>query len=211
MENAILGSRNLIALDVANEFELEREVRKASSRKELRCPDKSCTSPILRYCHGEIKGAYFAHLTNDRCDYADFDKNDTSVFRLLRLKLYRYFSRLGYNVECEGKILEHHYSQLFFELQSGSKMALEFGSKQTTANLIDILTDEYDRAGVSVRWLVISDTNYGNKENELFYLKRYLINKSNKNEYIIINKEGTMVSQSRWDCDKYEYNGHHIF
>lgn len=87
MGNAVWRDRNLIASDVANEFELERVIRKASGRKELICPDKRCKSPIVRYCHGEIRGAYFAHLTNDKCDYADFDKNDTTVFRLLRLKL----------------------------------------------------------------------------------------------------------------------------
>lgn len=65
MENAIWKNENLIAQDVADEFELEREVRKASGRKELRCPDGGCKCPIVRYCHGEVKGAYFAHLTND--------------------------------------------------------------------------------------------------------------------------------------------------
>lgn len=58
-----------------------------------------------------------------------------------------------------------------------------------------------------VRWLVVSDTNYGSRENELFYLKRYLLNTANKKEYIIISTDGTTVSQSRWDCNNYEYNG----
>ena len=211
MENTVWKNENLIAQDIADNFELEREIRKASSRKELLCPDKGCKCRIVRYCHGEVKGAYFAHLTNEKCDYADFDKNDTSVFRLLRLKLYKHFSELGYNVKCEEKVLEHHYSQLVFELCSSRKMALEFGSKQTSANLLDNLAENYERVGVGVRWIVVSDTNYGGKENELFYLKRYLLNTANKKEYIIISTDGTAVSQSRWDCNKYEYNGRPIF
>lgn len=210
MENAIWQDKNLIASDVANEFELERAIRKASGRKELLCPDKGCNSPLVRYCHGEIKGAYFAHLTNDKCDYADFDKRDTAIFRLLRFKVRNHFSELGYSVKLEQKILEHHYSQLFFELPNGNKIALELGSKQTSASFIDNLTDNYDNIGVELKWLVVSDINSVSKENELFYLKRYLANKTNYHEYIIINKEGTRVSQSRWDCNKYEYNGHYI-
>lgn len=210
MENAIWKNENLIASDVANLFELEREVRMASGRKELRCPDSGCKCPIVRYCHGEIKGAYFAHLTNDKCDYADFDKNDTSVFRTLRLKLFKHFSELGYDVRCEVKTLEHHYSQLYFELPNGNKITLEFGSNQTSANLIDRLAKEYESIGVGIRWLVVSDTNYGSRENELFYLKRYLVNESNKKEYIIISTDGTAILQSRWDCNKYEYNGRNV-
>ncbi|MDE6667722.1 MAG: hypothetical protein K2K38_05185 [Clostridia bacterium] len=211
MENAKWKGKNLIAFDVANEFELEHEVRKASGQKELLCPDQGCKNPVVRYCHGEIKGAYFAHLINDKCDYADFDKNDNQVFRLLRLKLYKYFSELGYNVKCEQKVLKHHYSQLFFMLPNGSRIALEFGSKQTTANIIDNLNEEYECLGINVFWLVVSDTNYGSKENELFYLKRYLLNRTNFKEYLIIKKDGTAISQSRWDCNKYEYNGNRIY
>lgn len=211
MENAVWQNRNLTAQDVADEFDLEREVRKASSRKELRCPDSGCKCPIVRYCHGEVKGAYFAHLTNDKCDYADFDKSDTSVLRWLRLTLYKLFSELGYNVKCEVKILEHHYSQLYFELPDSSKIALEFGSKHTSANLTDSLAGEYAHIGVAVRWLVVSDTDYGIRENELYYIKRYLLNTSKHKEYIIISTDGTKVSQSRWDCNQYEYNGHRVF
>lgn len=210
MENAIWKNKNLTASDVANKFDLEHEIKRASRRKELLCPDKGCKSPIVRYCHGEIKGAYFAHLTNDKCDYADFDKKDTTVFRLLRLKLYKHFSAFGYTVKTEQKILEHHYSQLFFELPNGNKIVLELGSKLTSADIIDKLTENYDRIGVGIRWLVVDDANYVRKENELFYLKRYLANKSNHKEYIIINKEGTTISQSRWDSNEYEYNGRHI-
>ena len=210
MENAIWQSKNLIASDIANEFELEHKVRKASSRKELRCPDPVCISPIVRYCHGEIKGAYFAHLNNDKCDYADFDKNDTPVIRLIRLKLYKYFSERGYSVKCEQKVLDHHYSQLYFVMQTGNRIALELGTKQTTANVIDSLSDEYKHRGIGVRWLVVSDTNYGSKENELFYLKRYLLNRTTYQEFLIINKDGTKISQSRWDRNKYEYNGLNI-
>ena len=209
MENAIWKDKHLRATEVANEFEIERAIRKASSRKELRCPDEDCKG-VVRYCHGEIKGAYFAHLANEKCDYADFDKNDTPIFRLLRLKLYKHFLKLGYDVKCEDKIIEHHYSQLTFNLAEGNKIALEFGSTKILADSLDILAEQYGRIGVGVKWLVVSDTNYIGKENNLYYIKRYLLHNSKNKEYIIIRTDGASVSQTRWDDNTYDYNGRYV-
>ena len=60
MENAIWLGRRYTAAEIAESYELEKSIRKASGRKELRCPDPDCSSPVLRYCHGEIKCAFFA-------------------------------------------------------------------------------------------------------------------------------------------------------
>jgi len=58
MENAIWNGRTLVACEVAEDYEEEKEVRKASYSGELRCPDEGCLSPILKYCHGEIREPY---------------------------------------------------------------------------------------------------------------------------------------------------------
>ena len=205
MENAKWKDQILLAGDIADSFEKEREVRKASSRKELRCPDKCCENPIVRYCHGEIKGAYFAHLKNTKCDYAEFDKHDTSAMRLLRYKLARHFIERGFEVRLEEKLLAHHYSQVVFHLQNGKKLAVELGTKQTTADAIDNSTEEYEREGIAVRWLVVSDINQGRFENEFFYLKRYLLNTSQCHEFIVINTSGTEILQTRWDKSSNKY------
>ena len=56
MEHAKWKGNVISANDVAKQFEIEREVRKASRRRELKCPDEECNG-IVKYCHGEIKGA----------------------------------------------------------------------------------------------------------------------------------------------------------
>ena len=48
MENAIWNGRTLVACEVAENYEEEKEVRKASYSGELRCPDEGCLSPILK-------------------------------------------------------------------------------------------------------------------------------------------------------------------
>ena len=94
MEHAKWNNQIINATDIAKRFELEQEVRKASRRRELTCPDEECNG-LVKYCHGEIKGAYFAHLTNYNCDYHIFDSNDNLYFRSIRLKLQNHFSELG--------------------------------------------------------------------------------------------------------------------
>ena len=79
MENALWNGKRLLATEIAEDYSLEKGVRKASGNKELRCPDPECQHPILRYCHGEVKDAYFAHCNNDSCDYAVFDKGNTQI------------------------------------------------------------------------------------------------------------------------------------
>lgn len=205
MENALWKDRSIAASDISDSFEEEREVRKASSRKELRCPDKCCGNPIVRYCHGEIKGAYFAHLINVRCDYAAFDKSDTPVMRFLRHKLYQHFLKRGFEIQCEEKLLAHHYSQLFFSLQDGGKLAVELGTNQTSADVIETLVEEYKRESIALQWLVVSDINQGRGENEVFYLKRYLLNMSQEHEFMVINTDGTKLLQTRWDKSSNQY------
>ena len=51
MENAIWNGITIIASDISKDYEKEKQVRKASGRKELRCPDPDCKHPVLRYCH----------------------------------------------------------------------------------------------------------------------------------------------------------------
>ena len=75
MENAIWNGESLVAYEVAEDYEVEKQVRMASYRGELRCPDEGCLSPILKYCHGEIREPYFAHRDNAECDYVLFEKN----------------------------------------------------------------------------------------------------------------------------------------
>ena len=84
MENALWNGKLYTAAEIAESYELEKSVRKASGRKELRCPDADCPSPVLRYCHGEIKSAFFAHLDNCTCDYAEFDKENTQLMRKVK-------------------------------------------------------------------------------------------------------------------------------
>ena len=119
MERAFWNGTLYTATEIACDYKLEKEIRKASGRKELRCPDPECQNPVVRYCHGEIKEAFFAHLNNDLCDYAKFDKENTQIIRKIRHMIFEHFKNKGYKVQAEVKILKHHYTHLFFEMFDG--------------------------------------------------------------------------------------------
>ena len=48
MEHAKWKNKTLNAKDVADNYNLEKQVRIASPLKELLCPDEGCKSPTLR-------------------------------------------------------------------------------------------------------------------------------------------------------------------
>lgn len=210
MENAIWGERLLTATDIAKDYQVEKEVRKASGRKELRCPDPECQHPIIRYCHGEIKEAFFAHLNNRFCDYADFDKTNTQVMRNVRRRIYEHFKAAGYQVRLEVKVLEHHYTHLLFDMYDGNRVAVEIGTQQLTANLMDSLTSEYRKNNIFVKWIVIANAEVSVNECQTYFLKRYLLNESANKDLIVVSGDTSKISQHKVDLCKYEYDGENI-
>ncbi len=207
MERAIWNNREITATEIAENYEFEKEVRSASGRKELLCPDPECKQRILRYCHGDIKDAYFAHLNNNLCDYAQFDKTNTSVLRTIRKCLYAHFKDLGYDVKQEAKILDHHYAHLLFVFPTGEKIAVELGTQRTSANQILFLTEAYNQKNIQVKWIVIGDIKRPVRENHVFFLKRYLLNESVNKNLIVINSDCSEAVQYKVDPNQYIYNG----
>ena len=206
MENALWKGINLVACEVAVNYEREKEVRKASYGGELCCPDEGCLSPVLKYCHGEIKEPYFAHRENTDCDYARFEKSN-GLFHGLRVKLYEHFKACDYPVKMETKVLPHHYSHLYFEWEDGRKTAIEIGTK--LANVIDVerLQEEYDKANIRVAWLVADRTGKVITEDHTYFMKRFCLNESENRDLIVIGYDGMHVTHYREDPNSYLVDG----
>lgn len=211
MENAIWNGQVYTATEIAESYELEKNIRKASGRKELRCLDPECPSPVLRYCHGEIKCAFFAHLDNCTCDYAEFDKENTQLMRQVKRIIYDSFTSRGFDVQIEAKFLPRHYTHLLFTLPNGKKIAVELGTQRTTVNQIDYLTEQYRNIGIDVKWMVISNFQTPVKENETFFIKRYLLNESKRKDILILNWSGTEITQYIVDPNQYLYRGKSVY
>lgn len=206
MENAIWNGERLVACEVAQDYNKEKRIRKASYEGELRCPDEGCPSPILRYCHGEILEPYFAHRENGDCDYIRFEKG-AGVFHALRVQLYEHFKACDYPVQLEVKVLRHHYSQLLFDWEDGCRTALELGSKSTNLKEVEKLQEQYEEAGIDVVWLVADLPGKTITEEHTYFLKRFCLNESVKKDLIVIGYDGKHVTHYREDPNSYLVDG----
>ncbi len=206
MENAIWNGTRLLAYEVARDYIREKEIRRASYEGQLKCPDEGCLSPILKYCHGEIKEPYFAHRDNTDCDYVRYEKS-AGVFHGLRVALYEHFRACDYPVYLEAKVLKHHYSHLLFEWEDGGRTAIELGTKNTNVKDVEALQEQYEEEGVQVVWLVADQPGKTISEDHTYFLKRFCLNESVKRDLIVIGYDGKQVTQYREDPYSYMVDG----
>ena len=185
MEYALYNGNKISATAVAEDYNFEKSVRIAGSSKKLLCPDPDCDCRLLKYCHGDVNDAYFAHLNNANCDYAKFDSEIPNEIRTIRTKLFNAFKEKGYNVSLEEKIIP-----------DGNRIALELGSQQTTAEKIESLNNLYLNEGIHVKWIVIGNTDFQIAENKVFFLKRYIFNESKNKDLIVISRNNFKVVQT---------------
>ena len=200
MDKAFLNEVIVSTYEISLDYELEKVVRAHSRNKRISCVDPHFKNPVLRYCHGDKKEAYFAHLANTDCDYCRFDKNDTPPFRELRIKLFHHFSSLGYKVETEYKLLERHYSPVFCSKENES-FVIEMGDSKTTMGYVERILQEYSSKRMPVKWLVVGEQNLLLKENGVSFLKRFLLNESKNNDFILV--DGNEIIQYRLDKKNY--------
>lgn len=194
MENALWKGKRLVAYEVSKDYFTEKEIRRASHKGELCCPDPGCKSSILKYCHGEIKQPYFAHRDESDCDYVKYEKA-SGVFRGLRLLLCEHFSACDYPVQMEAKVLAHHYSHLYFEWEDGTKTAIELGTKRTNIHEVEKLNQEYQDNQVVPIWLVVDHNDKHLDERHTYFLKRYCLNESANRSLLTLTYDGKKVVQ----------------
>ncbi len=209
MEFALWRGKKISASDVSADYSYETKVRSVSS-KELLCPDPNCANPILRYCHGDKKDAYFAHVCNENCDYSEYDRDTPSEIKLVCKRLYYHLASLGYNVQMEVKVLEHHYTHILITTSDNERIAIELGNQRTSEKYIERITQEYKNAGISVQWIVIDSLDAPQGEDRVYWLKRYILNESTNNDLIIIEPETYRVGQYKIDEKRYFAGGREI-
>lgn len=114
MEYAIYKGKKISASDVAENYESEKEIRIASANKMLFCPDAECDNRVLRYCHGDEKEAYFAHLNNANCDYANFDRENTKKLHLIRKNYIIFLNKMATTLIWRVKLFRITIHILYF-------------------------------------------------------------------------------------------------
>lgn len=204
MINGMWKGKKYIATDIAKDYNLEKLIRKASSNKELSCPDPDCNSSI-KYCRGPKKKAYFAHIENNGCDYVHFDSNDTEEIMLVRLALFEHFRNLGYDVQLEVKINKNRYAHLLFNMEDKTKIALQICTNRSYVNYIDSLTSDFASVGIKICWIVLNDKNGIFHELDTYCSERGMFYETKNKELVAINSDCTTVFQCKKDTHVYKY------
>lgn len=201
MDKAVINNEIVSAYEISRlDDKSENLVREYSRNGKIFCADPHCKNPVLKYCHGDKKAAYFAHMKNADCDYHNFDKSDDPFRKELRIKLFHHFTSLGYKVDMECKLLAHHYSPLYCSKDNDS-FVIEMGDAKTTLYYVQNILAEYTAKHISVKWIVIGEEILYLKENGVSFLKRYLFNNTKHNDFILV--DGDKIIQYRWDKDNH--------
>lgn len=144
-------------------------------------------------------------MTNTECDYDKFDMNDSVVLKELRINLFNHFTALGYKVETEYKLLKHHYSPVFCSKENES-FVIEMGDSRTTMGYVEKLQRKYKLKQIPIKWLVVGEETLFLRENGVSFLKRFLLNESKNNDFILV--DGNVIMQYRLDKKVYKLDGY---
>lgn len=207
MEYAIWKGKRISASVIAEDCKIENTIRDASRNKELQCVDPDCKQPLIKYCHGDVRGAYFAHVNDGSCDYGAFDQATTQAVRLIQKKLYEHFKGLGYDVQQEVKIFSHHYTHLLVSFSDGDRLAIEIGTQKTTKATADMLAKKYRENRIMFQWVIIGNPEEKVEEKHVCFIKRQQLNEAANGDLFIIDSSGAKVAQARFYNEPYIYKG----
>lgn len=204
MERAVWNGKEYLAIDIAQDYELESHAVKVSGKQFL-CPDPNCKNRLLRYCHGDKYRPYFAHIKRGECDYASFDKGISSYVREIKLKLLSLLRNNGYEVQVDNKI-DGRYIHLIVNYD-GCMVAIEVGTTTMLKSRTEVIAECCRKNGLRVQWIVVSDNHAHLREERLSWIKRQAINIG---DLIIIDESGQNVTQLRLDNNVYMYKDRYI-
>lgn len=210
MEKAIWQGKTIYASDVKDKYEFEKKIRLASSNGELQCPDGCCDSPTLKYCHGNKKRPYFAHKHTSDCDYDTYDKNNIQNINDIKFLVYNHLISKGFKVDIDVKIFEHQYTHVVV-YENDNPYVIEIVQNSVTARKISRIVSRYENHKIPIKFLIIGNESILKNESDYNFIRRFSLNDSDNNEFIVINEEGTELYQSRLDKYKYVYQGYKLY
>ncbi|MEE1219733.1 MAG: hypothetical protein U0L20_07415 [Ruminococcus sp.] len=196
MEIAVWKEQLIYASKIKESYDLEKAIREASTKDELRCFDKECDSPIIKYCHGNIKRPYFAHKHKCNCDYAKYDNNNSLSINNIKVLIFEHLNRIGIKADIDKKIIEHHYTHIFISTNS-IQLAIELVTDSALSIKINKLSDQYKKHNIRVQFIVIGENYLPKNESDNNFIRRFSFNETTNNNLLVINEQGSGVYQYR--------------
>ncbi len=174
MDQALWKGRLVSAFLISKDYQQEKEIRETSKRKELMCPDPECGHPVLKYCHGDIKNAYFSHVQNTDCLYDRMEKQTSASVKDACYRLADLLSQKGFKVTLMTRVSKDHVAHLVLTDEKG-RHAIEFITTKMGVNRLNELKALYEGLDLSLQMIVISDVVDLSAEDEVAFAKRYVL------------------------------------
>jgi competence CoiA-like predicted nuclease len=210
VDKCLYGGETIYATNVAISYLQETEIRLASNKRQLCCFDPNCNESVI-FKRGEKRSAHFAHLViNDKCDYVLYDRKTPERIKCIKRTLYTHFNNLKENIlmaDMDVKLLNRHFTPLILTLFDGKQLAIEIGSKATTAKILESLSAQYKSKGIEIVWIIADEAENYISEQDAYYIKRFQLNTSEDHIAITINDKATKFTIHFLDQDKYLYKG----
>lgn len=178
MQNCLYKGRRINAISVLdNSYEYRKEIRLASTNKELFCEE--CNSPmILRVCTQKV--SHFAHARNYNvyCKYNEYSASETEEHRLCKKVLYNYFKGLypDATVETEFRVVPDRRTDVYLQY-AGCKLAIDINNPTTNFAQWNHKHEDYKKSGLTDLWIV-EGKPFGYKEKLMPFLQQAAINES---------------------------------
>lgn len=210
MEKAIWQGKTIYASDVKDKWEFEKSIKLLNKNGELKCPDPTCSSPDMIYCHGKIRRPYFAHKHTSDCDYDKYDKKNPQVINDIKRLIHNHLISKGFKADIDVKIFEHQYAHIVI-YENGKPFAIELVQDSITTRRVNDLSLQYEKNNIPVKFLVVGDATVLQKESDANYVRRFSLNETPNNNLLVINEEGTELYQFRLDKYRYVYHGNKLY
>lgn len=165
MEKCLYKKQLIIASDVASDYAIEEEIRKAGQTKQLFCADPDCGQPVM-YCRGAVVSPHFRHFDNSICNYNEFSKkkNVSIDFINARKAIYNSLSK-KYEVQLEAKVSSKHWCDLAIMLDEDVILPIELVDKYMAPTRYNSVKESYSSwTGIEPLFIIISDLPFSETE-----------------------------------------------
>lgn len=166
MEKCLYNGEEILASEIAKDYGIEEEIRKAGQDKRLMCIDKDCCQPVL-YCRGAIRLPYFRHYDLSlQCAYNSFSKKKNASFEFIcaRKEIYDALVKNYASVKLEEKIFPTHWCDIILNIDN-SVLPIELVNNYMTPRKYRSLQNTYQQAeGLEPLYIVICDRAFTEDE-----------------------------------------------
>ncbi len=189
MEKCVYNGKILYACQVLQSFEFEQKIRSCHA---LTCFD--CGAPVF-FKHGKQRAECFAHYKREECQYGEYCRNQSDIFKYAQRELYKPLERIadknGFILEEDVIIIPNHYTAFVLK-NDNIKYAIDIIDTSTTSAILEKRNRLYEESGYHILQITVdkdAESEPFSERDMAYFPVKHALNKSLNNTAIVIDKE----------------------